>query len=357
MCRRRIGVRSLMSWLRRRQTVGGRGNRSLPCRRIPRILLVCARYSHFQNEMRRREVFVLSNACGDESIYHCPGKAYYIYTKTDVRRAIRWCEGRHLLGTSRGRGMLHLENALVRKLSHFIRLLPGELECLTTLQSNTRTISSRTEIVYEGQTDHRMYVLQTGWAYSYKLLPNGGQQIISFEIPGDFLGMRSILMRTLDHSIAALTDVVVSVIAIPQVRDAFRAFPRLAAALLWAASRDDAITLEHLAGIGRRSATERVAHFFLELRQRLQLVGLTPGTEFECPITQHLLADALGLTPVHVNRVLRQLREHGLLTIRGHSVVIHDAKKLAKFAKYDGAYLDESRPQVELGFKSRNESV
>jgi CRP-like cAMP-binding protein len=246
--------------------------------------------------------------------------------------------------------MQHLESALARKLSSFLRLSSEELECLATLQSNAERITAKTELIYEGQTDHCIYILQAGWAYSYKLLPNGGQQIISFEIPGDLMGMRSILLRTLDHSVAALTDVVVSAISMPRILDVFKAFPRLGAALLWAASRDDAITIEHLVGVGRRSATERVAHFFLELRQRLQLVGLATGNRFECPIRQHLLADALGLTTIHINRVLRQLRENKLITIRGRSVVIDDADGLAKFAGYDSTYLDQSRFEPKLGF-------
>jgi CRP-like cAMP-binding protein len=104
----------------------------------------------------------------------------------------------------------------------------------------------------------------------------------------------------------------------------FAEFPYLGAAMLWAASRDEAMIVEHLVSIGRRSAIERTAHFFLELFDRLKLVGLVSVDEFDCPLNQYALADALGLSTIHVNRVLRQLRQQKLMTFRGHRVAIHD---------------------------------
>jgi CRP-like cAMP-binding protein len=243
--------------------------------------------------------------------------------------------------------MPHSQSALVRKLSNFIPLSRGELECLAEIQLKPEKVAAKTDLVHEGQSGHRAYILQSGWAYSYKVLPDGGQQVITFSVPGDFMGMRSILLRTSDHSFATVTDSEVSPIAVPRAIRVFHEFPRLGAALLWAVSRDEAIAVEHLVGIGRRSAIERVAHFFLELGQRLQLVGLATETKFECPLNQYLLGDALGLTAIHVNRVLRQLRQQGLITLKEHHVVIDDVKGLVKLAGYDNAYLDQPRPWIE----------
>jgi CRP-like cAMP-binding protein len=100
-------------------------------------------------------------------------------------------------------------------------------------------------------------------------------------------------------------------------------------------SRDEATTVDHLASIGRRSAIERTAHFFLELDARLQLVGLGEGTEFACPLTQHDMADVLGLSAIHVNRVLRSLRDNKLLTIQDQVVTIHDRAALKALAGYE----------------------
>jgi CRP-like cAMP-binding protein len=237
--------------------------------------------------------------------------------------------------------MPHSENALVRKLNNFMRLSPAEIGCLFEIQAKPEKIEAQTDIVHEGQTGHRAYILQRGWAYSYKLLPNGGRQVVTFSVPGDFMGLRSVLLRTSDHSFASISDVEVSAIAVPRMIRVFNEFPRLGAAMLWAVSRDEAVTVEHLVGIGRRSAIERLAHFFLELGQRLQLVGLASETEFECPLNQYLLADSLGLTAIHVNRVLRQLRERGLITLKEQYVVIKNLKGLVKLAGFDDGYLDQ----------------
>ena len=117
-------------------------------------------------------------------------------------------------------------------------------------------------------------------------------------------------------------------------------FPRLGAAILWAASRDEAMVVEHLVNIGRRNALERTAHFFMELAERLSLVGLANEAEFKCPLSQFVLADALGLTAIHVNRVLRKLREEKLLTFHKGSVRIHDLNRLRKLAGFQGGYLN-----------------
>jgi CRP-like cAMP-binding protein len=115
----------------------------------------------------------------------------------------------------------------------------------------------------------------------------------------------------------------------------FSEFPHLGAAILWATSRDEAITVEHLASVGRRSAIERTAHFFLELCGRLFLVGLATEAEFACPLSQSVLADALGLSTIHVNRVLRDLREAKLLTFQDHKVTIHNRIELMALAGYE----------------------
>jgi CRP-like cAMP-binding protein len=187
----------------------------------------------------------------------------------------------------------------------------------------------------EGQVSQKVYVLRDGWACSYKDLANGNRQIISFPVPGDCVGVRSSLLKTADHTFAALTDVVVKAVEPEHLVNCLGQFPRLAAALLWSVSRDEAMVVDHLVSIGRRNAKERTAHFFLELRERLALIGSASETEYSCPLNQYVLADALGLTAIHVNRVLRQLREEKLLTIRSGKVEIHDLAGLKKLAGYE----------------------
>jgi len=232
------------------------------------------------------------------------------------------------------------DSVLARKLSTFLPLSPEELKRLAEMQSSPMMVKRGKQLVEEGQTGHKAFVLQGGWACSYKSLPNGARQIISFPIAGDCVGLRSILLRTADHSFSALTDAVVTPVERPQILKCVTEYPRLGAALLWAASRDEAMVVEHLVNIGRRTAIERTAHFFMELAERLSLVGLATQTEFKCPLSQYVLADALGLTAIHVNRVLRQLREQDLLTLRKGSVRIHDLNRLRKLAGFQGGYLN-----------------
>jgi CRP-like cAMP-binding protein len=235
---------------------------------------------------------------------------------------------------------VQFDSVLARKLNTFVALSADELKCLADLQSTPLKVRRGGQLTQEGQTGHKAFVLQSGWACSYKLLPDGGRQIISFPISGDVVGLRSVLLRTADHSFSALTDAVVNAVEAPHILKCVHEFPRLGAALLWAASRDEAMVVEHLVNIGRRSALERTAHFFMELAERLHLVGQATETEFKCPLTQFVLADALGLTAIHINRVLRQLREQGLLTLRRGSVSIHDLAGLRKLAGFQGGYLN-----------------
>ena len=237
----------------------------------------------------------------------------------------------------------HFDSVLARKLSTFLPLTEAELGCLAEIQSSPVRMSRGQELVQEGQTGHKAFVLQSGWACSYKSLPDGGRQIISFPIAGDCVGLRSVLLRTADHSFLALTDAVVSSVETSHMMRCVTEFPRLGAALLWAASRDEAMVVEHLVSIGRRSAIERTAHFFMELAERLTLVGQATETEFKCPLSQFVLADALGLTAIHDNRVLRQLREQRLLTVRKGSVQIHDLARLRDLAGFQGGYLNSQR--------------
>ncbi len=240
--------------------------------------------------------------------------------------------------------MLTLQSPLTRKLSAHIALSDTDEAALARFNRRRRSFQSGHEMVHEGQANPSAFVLAEGWACSYKLLPDGQRQIVDFRIPGDFLGLRSILLRTSDHSIEAVTRIEVSEVFKADLLDAFSDAPRVAAAVLWAASRDEAMVVEHLVNLGRRSAEERMAHFLLEIGARLNLVGMGDQTGFDCPLTQYHLADALGLSAVHVNRVLRQLREEGLVTFQKGRVAFDDFARLKHLGGFCTAYLDQDWP-------------
>jgi CRP-like cAMP-binding protein len=177
------------------------------------------------------------------------------------------------------------DSVLAKKLNAFVPLSSDELKCLADMQPTLVRVKRGQQLTHEGQTGHRVFVLQVGWACSYKLLPNGRRQIISFPVAGDIVGLRSVLLRTADHSFSALTDSVVNPVEGTHIMRSVSEFPRLGAALPWAASRDEAMVVEHLVNIGRRNAIERTAHFFMELAERLSLIGL--GTEGRIQMPTH----------------------------------------------------------------------
>jgi CRP-like cAMP-binding protein len=237
--------------------------------------------------------------------------------------------------------------ALARKLGAYVAFSEAELSVLEGLEKRRRSFVAGRDLIHQGQVEPVCYILMSGWACSYKLLADGERQIINFHVPGDFLGLRSVALHVSDHSIEPVNDIEVTEVFAADLFDAFSHTPRLAAAVFWAASRDEAMVVEHLVGIGRRNAAERLAHFLLELGERLRLVGLGSKDGFACPLTQYLIADAVGLSAVHVNRVLRQLREAGMMTFREGFVAFDDYDRLAGFADFDPTYLDQIGPVLK----------
>jgi CRP-like cAMP-binding protein len=222
-----------------------------------------------------------------------------------------------------------------------------DMEVLAQLHKRRKVFEPGVDMIHQGQENQSAYILADGWASSYKILSDGARHIVDIQVPGDFLGLRSVLFRTSDHNIVPITRVEASVVLASDLIDAFTRTPRLATAVLWAASCDEAMVVEHLVGLGRRNAAQRTAHFLLELGARLKLVGLATRQGYDCPLSQYLLADALGLSAVHINRVLRQLREEGMLTFRDGHVSFDDFDRLVIFADFDKAYLDDYTPMLK----------
>ena len=233
---------------------------------------------------------------------------------------------------------------LNRKLLAFVALSEDELDVLKRLHMRQRSFVAGHDLVQQGQSDQAAYILADGWVCSYKLQPDGTRQIVDFQIPGDFLGLRSVLLRTSDHSFEPITEIKAAEVFASDLLEAFEKTSRLAMAILWAVSRDEAMVVEHLVGVGRRDANARMAHFLLELGARLALVGMGSKEGYGCPLTQYHLADALGLSAVNVNRVLRQLRENGLVTFRDGYVAFNNYNGLVELSEFDPAYLDQSGP-------------
>lgn len=213
-----------------------------------------------------------------------------------------------------------------------------------------RTAIARIEEVPAGRTIVRTGALLTqstllldGMIGRYKDLSEGQRQIMEVHIAGDFVDLHGFLLKRLDHNVGALTRARIALVPHEALERITEKEPHLVRILWLSTLMDAAIQRERILSVGRRTALARIAHLICELYVRLDLVGLTQGRRFSLPLTQLDLADATGLTSVHVNRMLRQLREDELLTVRGGEATILDWEKLQKVAEFDNSYLHIER--------------
>lgn len=220
---------------------------------------------------------------------------------------------------------------ILRRFSGVGRLSPIEVAFLEQL--DTRTYPARTDIVAEGETYAKAFILKEGWAFRYKLLADGRRQILNLLVPGDIVGPYS---SVADHSVAALTDAVAGQFSPRIIDEHAEDYPHIAATIAWAIGREYEILAGRAVCLGRRTAYERMAYLIAEVLVRLQAVGLADRHSFDFPVTQEILADSLGLSVVHVNRTLRRLRQDGVLVFQSRRVVIANLQGLADAAALDG---------------------
>jgi CRP-like cAMP-binding protein len=214
-----------------------------------------------------------------------------------------------------------------------------EAAILLDLKSASRVVRAGQEIISEGRRCAALFLITEGIAIRYRILRDGQRQILNFLLPGDFAGVNSCRFDSALCSIRTLTIAAISPIPLARLAGLLDSHPRLAARLFWSFASETAILAEHLIAIGRRPAPERIAHLLLELLTRLQLVGLAGERSYYMPLTQEMIGDALGLSIPYVNRVLQQLRQDGLVTIKDQHVVIENMEELAALADFEHTYL------------------
>ena len=201
-------------------------------------------------------------------------------------------------------------------------------------------------IVRHGTTLSASTLLIEGIVCRYKDLADGQRQIMELHVAGDFVDLHGFLLKQLDHNVGTMTEVRVATVPHDALRGITETHPHLGRMLWFSTLLDAAIHREKILSIGRRSALARIAHIFCELAVRLRLVGLATEQGYELPLTQADLADVTGLTSVHVNRMLKKLRDDNLLTFRGGKVTIADWDRLQRVAEFDPTYLHlERRPR------------
>jgi CRP-like cAMP-binding protein len=235
---------------------------------------------------------------------------------------------------------------LVMKMGARDLVTDDEVQVLRDSVSDLVELGPSRPIIRAGTTLSHSTLLIEGFACRYKDLADGQRQIMEIHVAGDFLDLHGFLLKQLDHNVASMTSVRFALVPHDALRRITEHEPHLTRTLWFSTLLDSAIHREKILSIGRRSAVSRIAHLLCELRVRLGLVGLAGEEGYDLPLTQADLADATGLTSVHVNRMLRKLRADGLLTFRGGHVTIEDWDGLQRVAEFDPSYLHlERRPR------------
>lgn len=242
----------------------------------------------------------------------------------------------------------HLPDCLVEKFKNYRKLEGDEAMFLSLLQAEERHIARGSELIVQGSLSKYLFVLKQGWAHSYKILGNGERQVLDFLLPGDLLGTRELAFDQALNFVTMTTDGVVCPFPKARLTEMFRQFPNLAATLAQIQTREQAGLVERICNLGCRTAYQRVAHQLLELWVRLRGVGLVTEMSFDFPISQAVLADALGLSTVHVNRTLKKLEQNKLARIANRKAEILDFDRLVETADFEEFYLAKERLSVYL---------
>jgi CRP-like cAMP-binding protein len=216
----------------------------------------------------------------------------------------------------------------VARLNRYIGLSESDLHSVWRLVEAELTVKKRRDLVVDGYEFRKLCFVEEGFAARYKLLRNGKRQIISFVLPGDVVGVPASFVEKARYSVIAVTDLKLQVCPISAYVQLCYNRPQFALALSWLAVQEALICAEHTINTGRRTPTERLAHFLLEMHSRLAMVGRASEDGFDLPLSQEVMSDALGLSVPHLNRTLARLRADGLIEVEDRYVKFHDLKAL-----------------------------
>lgn len=231
---------------------------------------------------------------------------------------------------------------LIRRLRTSTSLGADDFTAIEGLPVLVKHMPGQVAIVREGQRAGQCCLLVEGFACRSKTTDSGKRQILSIHIAGDIPDLQSLHLHVMDHDLTTLGPCTVGFIMHDALRNLTRERPLIAEALWRDTLIDAAVFREWIVNVGRRPAVRRLAHLMAEIGARLETAGLSNGKEFQLPMTQIDLADALGLTPVHVNRVLQELRRDGVIELHKHAVSFPDLPRLKEVAEFDDLYLHQN---------------
>ncbi|GJE46069.1 Crp/Fnr family transcriptional regulator [Methylobacterium soli] len=233
---------------------------------------------------------------------------------------------------------------LIRKLEQFARLSYDDRHALEeAARQRVRLFDPHQDIIREGDNPDHVNLILEGWACRYKTLEDGRRQIISFFLPGDLCDPHVFVLREMDHSISTITHVRLAEISRDTLLSLTEQHPRITQALWWEMLVHAATQREWTVNLGQRTGLERIGHLLCELFIRLRGVGLTNGDSCALPATQIDLGDATGLSNVHVNRVLQEMRTTGLVMLKGKYLTIPDLERLQRVSLFNVNYLHLDR--------------
>jgi CRP-like cAMP-binding protein len=239
-----------------------------------------------------------------------------------------------------------MTNILARKLEGLADLSLDDRALLDEALRRTRLVERKMTLVHEGDRPETLHLIVDGFACRSKHMPDGGRQIVAYLLPGDFCDLQAYMLDFVDDTVTTLSDCLVAEIPRHTVA-ALLARPAIAAALWRTTLTDTAVLREWLANNGRREGEKRIAHLICELYVRLRGVGLVDGHAFHLPLSQEDIADAAGLSTVHVNRCLQALRAEGLISLKGGALTILDPTGLARLSGFKPDYLRAAKGQPE----------
>ena len=228
---------------------------------------------------------------------------------------------------------------LLMKLRARDRISAEEQQILADSIAEIREIPAGRTIVRAGVEVDKCTLLIEGIVCRYRDLADGQRQIMELHVTGDFLDLHSFMLKQLEHDVGSMTEVRMAFVPHKAIRAITEEHPHLARMLWFSTLLDSAIHRQAILSMGRRSAISRLAHLMCELAVRLEVVDRGSRSGYSLDLTQAELADCTGLTPIHVNRMLKKLRDDGLMTFRSGEVVIHDWDGLTKVAEFDPKYL------------------
>jgi CRP-like cAMP-binding protein len=232
-----------------------------------------------------------------------------------------------------------MTNRFIDKLHGFSPLHHDEIAVLAGATSQPRKYLARDDLIREGDRPGPVFIVLEGWACRYKILPNGTRQVLAYLMPGDSCDLHIGLLEEMDHSIQVITPALVATIGREDMDLLLDKHRGIAKAMYTAQLIDEGTMRAWITSMGRRTSVERVAHLMCELYLRARNIGLISGPELTLPLSQAVLADSVGMTTVHLNRVLRVLRETGAMTIARGTLNIIDPGKLVRIAGFDENYL------------------